>query len=68
MNPVTVRIFVVNQRKVVTKFLDMCKSKESNANVIFASIDASMSEYGILQDKCASLGVGNTSVNGVRYN
>ena len=29
MNPVTVRICDINQHKVVTKLLDMCKSKES---------------------------------------
>ena len=39
MNPVTVRIFDVNQHKLVTTFLDMCKSKGSNAKAIFGAID-----------------------------
>ena len=30
MNPVTLRIFDRNQHKVVTKFFDMCKSREAN--------------------------------------
>ena len=44
MNPVTVSIFDINQNKVVTKFLDMCKFEESNAKAIFEAIDASMSK------------------------
>lgn len=39
MNPVVVKIFNINQQKVVTKFLDMCLSKASIATAIFASID-----------------------------
>lgn len=30
MNPLTLRIFDRNQHKVVTKFFDMCKSREAN--------------------------------------
>ena len=51
MNPVTVRIFNINQHKVFTKFLDICKSKESNAKAIFGTIDVSLSKYGALWDK-----------------
>lgn len=68
MNPVTVRIFDINQHKVVTKFLDMCKSRESNAKAIFRAIDTAMSKYGVSWDKCVSLGVDNTSVNVGRHN
>ena len=67
-NRVTVRIFDINQHKVVTKCLDICKSKESNAKTIFGAIDASMSKYGVLSDKCVPLDVDNTSVNVGRYN
>ena len=63
INPVAVRIFDINQHKVVTKFLDMCKSKESNAKAIFGFTDVSMLKYGVLWDICISLGVDNTSVN-----
>ena len=38
MNPVTVRIFDINQHKVVTKFLDMCLSKSSTSAGIFCSM------------------------------
>ena len=49
--PFTVRIFNINQHKVFTKFLDICKSKESNAKAIFGTIDVSWSKYGALWDK-----------------
>lgn len=68
MNPVTVSIFNINKHKAVTKFLDTCKSKESNGKVIFGTIDASMSKYGVSWGKCVSLGVNNTSVNVGHYN
>jgi len=41
MNPVTVRIFDINQYKVVCKFLDMCRSKNFTAAGIFSSIEIS---------------------------
>ena len=46
----------------------MCKSKESSAKDTFRVIHASMSNYGVLWDKCVLLGVDNTSVNLGRYN
>ena len=39
MNPVTVRLFDINQNKVVTQFLDICLSTSSTADGIFTSID-----------------------------
>ena len=63
MNPVTVRIYDVNQHKVVTKFLDMCLSKSSTSAGIFSSIDMAMNKYGIPWSNCIALGVDNTSVN-----
>ena len=46
----------------------MCKFKESIAKAIFGAVDASMSKYEILWDKCVSLGVDNTSVSVGPYN
>ena len=63
MNPVTVRIYDVNQHKVVTKFLDMCLSKSSTSAGIFSSIDMAMNKYGIPWSNCIALSVDNTSVN-----
>ena len=63
MNPVTVRIYDVNQHKVVTKFLDMCLSKSSTSAGIFSSIDMAMNKYGIPWSNCIALGLDNTSVN-----
>lgn len=42
MNPVTVRIYDVDQHKVCCKFLDMCLSAESTADAIFKSIDEAL--------------------------
>ena len=39
MNPVTVRLFGINQHKVVTKFYDMCPS---TAVGIFTAINTAM--------------------------
>ena len=40
MNLVTVRLFDINQHKVVTKFFDMCPSTSSTAVGIFNAINA----------------------------
>ena len=42
MNPVTVRLFGINQHKVVTKFYDMCPSTSSTAVGIFTAINTAM--------------------------
>ena len=68
MNPVTVRLFDINQHKVVTKFLDMCLSKVSTAVGIFTSINNVFQKYDIPWENCVSLGVDNTSVNVGRHN
>ena len=68
MNPVTVRLFDINQHKVVTKFLDMCLSKVSKAVGIFTSINNVFQKYDIPWENCVSLGVDNTSVNVDRHN
>ena len=61
MNPVTVRIFNINQDRVVTKFLDMCLSKASTAASIFASIVNVFQVNKISSEKCLSLVADNTS-------
>ena len=63
MNPVTVRIFDINQQKVVCKFLDMCPTKGSTAEAIFNSIDTALQKHELSWDKCIGFGVDNTSVN-----
>ena len=63
MNPVTVRLFDINQHKIVAKFLDMCLSKSSTAVGIFSSIDEVFQKNEIPWENCISLGVDNTSVN-----
>ena len=62
MNPVTVRLFDINQHMVVNQFLEMCLSSSFDADGIFATIDKAFDNNGIRWDKCISLGVDNTSV------
>ena len=68
MNPVTVRLFDINQHKVVTKFYDMCVSSSSTAVGIFNAINNSMEKNMVSWDKCVSLGVDNTSMNVGKHN
>ena len=68
MNPVTVRLFDINQHKVVTKFFDMCPSTSSTAVGIFHAINASMTKNDLTWDNCVLLAVDNTSVNVGRNN
>ena len=68
MNPVTVRIFGINQHKVVTKFYDMYPSTSSTAVGIFTAINTAMMKNNITWDNCVSLAVDNTSVNVGRNN
>ena len=63
MNLVRVRLFDINQHKVVTKFYDICFSTSSTAVGIFRSIDTALKKNKITWDKCVSLAVANTSVN-----
>ena len=63
MNPVTLRIYDVNQHNVVTKFLDMCLSMSSTSAGIFISTDFVMSNYEIPWSNCIALGVNITSAN-----
>ena len=68
MNPVTVRLFDINQHKVVAKFYDMCPSTFSTAVGIFTAINTAVMKNNITWDNCVSLTVDNTSVNVGRNN
>jgi hypothetical protein len=68
MNPVTVRIFDINQHKVVCKFLDMCFSKVSTAAGIFSCIDDALQKHDIPWPNCLGFGVDSTSVNVGKHN
>ena len=68
MNPITVRIFGINQHKVVTKFYDMCPSTSSTAVGIFTAINTAMMKNNITWNNCVSLAVDHTSVNVGRNN
>ena len=57
MNPVTVRLFDINQHKVVTKFYDTCPSTSSTAAGIFTAINTTMIKNNITWGNCVSLAV-----------
>ena len=57
MNLVTVRLFDINQNKVVTKFYDMCSSTFSTAVGIFTAINTAMMKNSITCGNCVSLTV-----------
>ena len=45
MNPVTVRLFDLNNDKVETRFLDMCSSKSSTASGIYTILNERMATF-----------------------
>ena len=66
MNPVTIRLYDINDNKIVTRFLDMCTSTSGTAQGLFSAVDSKLRE--LLQcsnpwNMCTSVGVDNTSVN-----
>ena len=65
MNPVFVKIFVINRSKTVTShFLDMClTSGEDGATAacIFSWIEEKFDKYGISWENCVILSVDNTN-------
>ena len=66
MNPVTVRIYDVNESKVVTRFLDMCTTSDSTAEGIYTVVDHTLSQLLVSSNPwqlCTAVGVDNTSVN-----
>ena len=66
MNPISVRLYDINLRKVVSRLLDMgCTSgvQGATAATIFEKMNDVLSESGILWENCVGIGVDNTSVN-----
>ena len=66
MNPLTVRIFDLENSKIVTRFLDMCTASASTAEAIYGVVDAKLVDLLGIENPwelCTSVGVDNTSVN-----
>ena len=68
MNPATVRLFDINQHKVVTKFYDMCPSTSSTDVGTFTTINTAMMKNNITCVNFVSAAVDNISVNVGRSN
>ena len=69
MNPLTVRIYDVNTRKVVTQFIDMCciTGPSGTAESIFNKIDKVLQKFEIPWCNCVGFSLVNTSTNmGIR--
>lgn len=70
MNPITIRLYDINNKKIVTRFLDMCSSTSASAEGVYGVVEEKLMD--LLQcsnpwNFCTSVGVDNTSVNiGVR--
>ncbi len=71
LNPLTVKIFDVSRKQVITHLLDMCTTsgRECGTSVaIFSKIDSVLDRFSIPWSNCVGFGVDNTSVNlGVRH-
>ena len=66
MNPLTVRIYDVNQQVILQKFLDLCLTTGVDASKpkeIFEVIDNTLERYEIPWDHCVAFGVDNTNSN-----
>ena len=61
MNPLTVRIYDVNEKVVLQKFLDLCLTTGANASKasdIFDAINSVGEKNNIPWDNCTAFGVG----------
>ena len=71
MNPLTVRVFYLEQGLVCTRFLDMCLTRGTDAGTavkIFKSMEDALISRNIPWENCIGLSVDNTSVNVGRHN
>ena len=71
MNPLTVRIFDEDRKRVETRFLDMCTTSgkaAGTAQAIFDKMNAVLNLHNIPWVNCIVVGVDNTSVNIGRHN
>ncbi len=71
LNPLTVKIFDITRREVVSHLLDMCTTSGRDCGTsmtIFSKIDSVLEKYSIPWGNCVGFGVDNTSVNiGLRH-
>ena len=63
MNPMTVRLYDINQGIIVTRFLDMCLTKGTESATAASIFKDVLQENGISQSNCVGVSVDNTSVN-----
>ena len=66
MNPMAIRIYYVQQNRIVSRFLDMCSCASSTAESLFITFDNKLEELLDLRNPwnlCTSVGVDNTAVN-----
>ena len=63
MNPMTVKFFDINSRKIKHRFLDMCTTHGGTAGEIFQKMNNVIVQNQINWNHCIDLSVGNTAVN-----
>ena len=63
LNPVLIRLFDDNKRKVSVQLLDMGSCKEGTAEALLNNIDSILRENKVDWENCVAAGLDNTAVN-----
>ena len=68
LNPLLVRVFYINEGKVVSQLLNMCTCKKNDAESLFGLIDDALKKEDVNWNNCVAIGMDNTSVNMENHN
>ena len=65
LNPLLVRVFDINEDKVVPQLLDMCTYKKNDAESLFGLIDDALKKEDVNWNNCVAIGMDNASVSSI---
>ena len=65
LNPLLVRVFDINEDKVVPQLLDMCTSKKNDAESLFGLIDDALKKEDVNWNNCVAIGMDNAYVSSI---
>ena len=68
LNPLLVRVFDINEGKVVSQLLNMCTCKKNDAESLFGLIDDALKKEDVNWNNRVAIGMDNTSVNMGNHN
>ena len=63
LNPLLIRVFDINEDKVMPQLLDKCRSKKNDKESLFGLIDDALKKKDVNWNNCVAIGMGNTSVS-----